>query len=91
MLAQTASRWQWQPMFDMKTELVSCDDWLSGTMPGEFEPQSAIVVPRVNSKTVPMRMRDIWTPQLSHPFSHKRRNVQPDGRHPVDRRAPTRR
>lgn len=44
-LAQTASRWQWQPLLDLKTELVSCDHWLSGTMPGEFEPQSAIVVP----------------------------------------------
>lgn len=44
-LGQTASRWQWRPLYDSKTDLVSSDHWLAGTMPAEFEPQSALVLP----------------------------------------------
>jgi agmatine/peptidylarginine deiminase len=42
-LGKTVSRWQWNPLFDATTELVSVDLAISGTMVGEFEPQSGLV------------------------------------------------
>ncbi len=42
-LGETVSRWQWNPLFDATTELVSVDLAISGTMVGEFEPQTGLV------------------------------------------------
>lgn len=43
-LGETSSAWQWQRLLDLSTELVSNNLNVSGTMVGEFEPQSGIAI-----------------------------------------------
>ena len=43
-LGKTVSRWQWNTLFDLATELVSVHLPVSGTMVAEFEPQAGLVV-----------------------------------------------
>ena len=43
-LGETVSRWQWHPLVDLSTELVSNHLSVSGTMVAEFESQSGIVL-----------------------------------------------
>ena len=43
-LKATVSRWQWNTLFDVNSELISVHIPVSGTMTGEFEPQSGLVV-----------------------------------------------
>ncbi|TWU07529.1 agmatine deiminase family protein [Stieleria varia] len=43
-LGKTASRWQWSPLVDLNTELVSNHLSMSGTMVAEFEPQNGLAL-----------------------------------------------
>lgn len=42
--AETANRWQWHPLVDLTTELISNHLSVAGTMVGEFEHQSGLVL-----------------------------------------------
>lgn len=43
-LGDTAIRWQWNPLFDLTTDMVSVNLSVSGTMQAEFDDQTGMVV-----------------------------------------------